>query len=135
MDKNALQSSVEVRVPFLDPELVALIVNLPLKARIGPQPKGILRDVARRSLPARVARRPKRIGLSPDTHRLIAPARPGFLEDGRLREILAVPAADWRQLLRDLTSLEAARAHTAEIWCRLFLDGQGAHAVEAELWG
>ena len=38
---------VEARVPFLDPGLVSLLLNLPLEARVGPRNKGILRDVAR----------------------------------------------------------------------------------------
>lgn len=134
MDKNGLQSSVEVRVPFLDPEVVSLVANLPLKARIGPQPKGILRDVARRWLPAEVAKRPKRVGLAPDVRRLIAPARPSFVGDGRLRETLRVPAPEWNETLHDLTSTEAVRVLTAEAWCRLFLDGESVEAVETELW-
>ena len=50
MGKNAMQWSVETRVPFLDPELVELVLNLPLEQRVGPEPKGLLRDVARMAL-------------------------------------------------------------------------------------
>jgi asparagine synthase (glutamine-hydrolysing) len=136
MDKNALQSAIEARVPYLDPEVVALVVNLPLRERIGPQPKGILRDLARRLLPRRTAMRPKRNGLWPDTHRLVREAaRPGFWEDGRMRDLLEVPHPVWRDRIAGLRSDEQMWLCSAEIWSRLFLDGQGVQAVEAELWG
>lgn len=66
MDANMMQASVEARVPFLDPRVVRLALNLPLEARIGPWSKGILRDVARRVLPWRVAHRPKMYGMDFD---------------------------------------------------------------------
>ena len=135
MDKNAMQHSVETRLPYLDPEVLALAVNLPLEARIGPQPKGILRDAALARLPKRVARRPKQGGPLFDAGSFLdSAARPDFLEQGVLREVLGVPAPAWRSALAARPQKRKVHWWTAEIWCRLFLDDRPVSEVEAELW-
>jgi asparagine synthase (glutamine-hydrolysing) len=135
MDKNAMQHSVETRVPFLDPEVVALVVNLPLEARIGPQVKGILRDAALARLPRAIARRPKQGGPSLDSARFLdAATRPEFLADGLLREVLAVPAPSWQDTVTALTRKRKLSWWTTEIWCRLLLDDRPADDVADELW-
>jgi asparagine synthase (glutamine-hydrolysing) len=135
MDKNAMQASVEARVPFLDPQLVSLVLNLPLEHRVGPEPKGILRDVAAAHLSRRVARRPKQIGLECDVRRyLLAGARPEFLEQGSLRETLGIERERWETTVRQCGESHALSLWTAEIWCRLTLEGEPRAAVESELW-
>ena len=74
MDKNVMQASVEARVPFLEPAVVELVLNLPLEARVGPWSKGILRDVARRVLPWSIAHRPKIYGMAFDARTWIEEA-------------------------------------------------------------
>lgn len=92
MDKDAMGCSVETRLPFLDPSEVRLALNLPLEARTYPRLKGILRDVGRRHLPPDVAKRPKHPGMTFDAQRRIEEAaRPPFLQDGLLRELLGCP--------------------------------------------
>src|SRR5256885_9888103 len=94
-DKNTMQHSIETRVPFLDPEVVALALNLPLEARATPERKGVLRDLARAHLPRGVANRTK-LGFGFDVRRYLhGAARPEFLADGRLRDVLRVPAGEW----------------------------------------
>ena len=123
--------SVETRVPFLDPDLVALALNLPLEHRVLPERKGILRDLCRRRLPIGIAERPK-VGFGFDTDRYIAGAAdPGFLLDGRLRDALEVPRAAWEGWLAGAIPL---CAWSAEIWCRLALEDQSVAAVEEDLW-
>jgi asparagine synthase (glutamine-hydrolysing) len=135
MDKNAMQWSVETRVPFLDPALVALALNLPLEQRVGPDPKGVLRDVAHAYLPARVVRRPKQVGLGSSARgRLLSGARPEFLADGRLRDVLGLAGARWQDLTAQLLGHNPVALWTTEIWCRLILDGQSTEAVDAALW-
>jgi asparagine synthase (glutamine-hydrolysing) len=135
MDKDAMASSVETRLPFLDPDLVALAVNLPLELRAGPRTKDILRDVARRHLPRRTADRPKHPGLVVDARRWIEEAaRPAFLGRGSLREVLEVPAAEWDDLAAGAPRTTALRLWTGEIWCRLMLEGRPAEQVEEALW-
>ena len=56
----AMAHSLEVRVPFLDPEVYAVAASLPLSHRVaGRQTKVALRAAAARMLPAETARRPK----------------------------------------------------------------------------
>jgi asparagine synthase (glutamine-hydrolysing) len=136
MDKNAMQWSVETRVPFLDPELVALVLNLPLEQRVGPEPKGVLRDVARAYLPADVVRRPKQVGLARSGRdQLLTRARPEFLGRGRLRDALELDGERWSQFAAIAGGHNPVALWTTEIWCRLILEDQPRADVEAELWG
>lgn len=134
-DKNTMQHSVETRVPFLDPDVVALSLNLPLEARATPERKGILRDLARAHLPRGVASRSK-LGFGFDVRPYLAgAARPEFLADGHLRELLGVSTEDWRADLGEMSSAHALRFWSGEIWCRVLLAGEAVDAVEADLWG
>ena len=136
MDKDAMSESVETRVPFLDPDVVRLALNLPLEARTQPRVKGVLRDVGRRHLPPAIANRPKYGGLSFDARRRIEEAaRPEFLADGFLREALRRPQARWHELRVAGTSRTGLRLWTAEIWTRLFVEHHSVARVEADLWG
>lgn len=133
-DKNTMQSSIETRVPFLDPGVVGLALNLPLGSRVEPRRKGVLRDVARRHLPPEVADR-RKVGFGFDVAAYLAPAAdPAFLGDGMLREELEVPAPAWRESLGMATGHEVLRLWSAEVWCRLFLGGESVEAVETKLW-
>jgi asparagine synthase (glutamine-hydrolysing) len=67
-DRNGMAHSLEVRVPFFDRRLVELAMTLPDHYKIGNgDRKRILRDVARRRLPAKVTERPDRIGFAVPT--------------------------------------------------------------------
>lgn len=133
-DKNTMQHSIETRVPFLDPDVVALSLNLPLEARATPERKGVLRDLARAHLPSGVASRTK-LGFGFDVRPYLAGAARGeFLADGHLRELLGVAAGDWRAGLARISSAHALRFWTGEIWCRAVLGGERAEDVEAALW-
>jgi asparagine synthase (glutamine-hydrolysing) len=134
-DKNTMQASIETRVPFLDPHVAALALCLPLEARMEPGRKGLLRDLADRRLPREVARRQKR-GFGFDVRRYIEPeARPGFLLDGMLRELLGVERERWAAAVRPARSAaQALRLWSGEVWCRAVLDGQPTQEVEAALW-
>lgn len=133
-DKNTMQQSIETRVPFLDPALVALSLNLPLEARVEPRRKGVLRDIAARHLPPGVAERPK-LGFGFDVGRYIAPAvQPRFVLDGSLREALGVATEAWRAAVGSARGHEVLRMWTAEVWCRLFLEGRSPQRVAEEMW-
>jgi asparagine synthase (glutamine-hydrolysing) len=133
-DKNTMQHSIETRVPFLDPDVVALSLNLPLEARATPERKGVLRDLARTHLPRGVASRTK-LGFGFDVRPYLTGAvRPVFLAEGRLRDVLGLGAAEWHASLEGMSSAHALRFWTGEIWCRLMVDGASVHAVEGELW-
>ena len=130
-DKNTMQHSVETRVPFLDPDLVRLAVNLPLRARLD---KRALREVAARLLPGEVARRPK-VGFGFGVDRYLAAARPAFLRDGALREELGIEAAAWREGLGALRGQRLLLAVSGEVLCRALLHAEPVETVERELWG
>ena len=133
MDKNAMQASVETRTPFLDPGVVALMLNLPLEARLTPRVKGVLRDVALSHLPRSTALRPKVYGMAWDSSWITEAADPSFLEAGRLRELLGLPRADWEELLRARGPVPV-RLWSAEVWCRTVLAGDAVSEVDRELW-
>ena len=91
IDRFSMASSVEARVPFLDPDLVDYVYRLPLdlKVRDGVT-KYVLKEAVRDVVPAHVATRPKQ----------------GF----------AAPTSQWfveghGRLLRDLLRTDAIRAH------------------------
>ncbi len=58
-DFMSMHSSIEVRVPFLDNELVALLASLPPKLKFGPANKELLVRAAEDSIPREVWDRPK----------------------------------------------------------------------------
>jgi asparagine synthase (glutamine-hydrolysing) len=133
-DKTTMQASIETRVPFLDPEVVVLALNLPLERRIEPERKGLLRELARRRLPPGVAERPK-LGFGFDVDRYLGPAvRPEFVTDGRLREVLDVERSAWSARAAGAVGQSALLLWTGEIWCRLFLDGESVDSVNDALW-
>lgn len=133
-DKNTMQRSVETRIPFLDPDVVAVAVNLPLEARIEPARKGILRDVAALHLPPEVGRRPK-IGFGFDVDRYLRPAiRQDFLIEGRLSEMFPLTRSQWRSVVAGLAHKPLLLFVTSEIWCRAFLERASAASIDADLW-
>ncbi len=135
MDKNVMQSSVEARVPFLEPAVVELVLNLPLEARVGPWSKGILRDVARRVLPWSIAHRPKIYGMAFDARTWIEDAAdPSFLIDGMLRDTLRIPAREFEEVIAAGNHVVRVRLWSGEVWCRSNLAGSSIQEIEQALW-
>jgi asparagine synthase (glutamine-hydrolysing) len=135
MDKNVMQASVEARVPFLEPEVVELVLNLPLEARVGPWTKGILRDVARRVLPWSVAHRPKIYGMDYDaTVWIDQAADPRFLADGLLRDTLAIAEGEFERAVSTVTGVQRLRLWSAEVWCRSIFAGHSIQEIDRDLW-
>jgi asparagine synthase (glutamine-hydrolysing) len=131
-DKTTMMHSIETRVPFLDPDVVALALNVPLEQRVEPERKAPLRELGRRLLPAGVAEREK-VGFGFDVGRYLSGAvRPEFLRDGLLREELGVERARWDE---HVPAMAAALAPvTAEIWLRVVVAGHSGDDVQAGLW-
>jgi asparagine synthase (glutamine-hydrolysing) len=67
-DRNAMAHSIEARVPYFDRAFVELLFTLPDRYKIGRgERKMILRDVARRYVPAEITERSDRMGFgTPD---------------------------------------------------------------------
>jgi asparagine synthase (glutamine-hydrolysing) len=131
-DKTTMMHSVETRVPFLDPDVVAAALSMPLEQRIESERKAPLRTMARGLLPDGVVEREK-VGFGFDVPRYLAGAvREEFLRDGLLRGELEAARADWHELVPAMcTSLGPL---TAEIWLRTVVHGSPPDAVQAELW-
>jgi asparagine synthase (glutamine-hydrolysing) len=135
VDASLMQASVEGRVPFLEPEVVRLVLNLPLEARIGPWSKGILRDIARSLLPLSVAHRPKIAGMDFDAGAWIEEASDAtFLTQGLLRETLAVPEAEFTAAMASANGRMRMRIWSAEVWCRSLLARHTNEQIEQALW-
>ena len=135
MDKNMMQVSVEARVPFLDPRVVALALNLPLESRVSPWSKGILRDVARGFLPLRIAHRPKIYGMTYDAGTWIEDAaNTQFLSRGVLRDVFGVPSDEFADVVRTVSGDLRVRLWSAEVWCRSVFAGESQTTIERELW-
>ncbi len=133
-DKASMQCSVETREPFLDSELVALAVNLPLEVRMEPQRKAVLREIADRHLPPAISRRPK-YGFGFNTRAYFErAARAEFLLDGSLRDVLEAPRVQWESALADADESQLMSLWTGEIWHRLVIGAEPVDAVERELW-
>jgi asparagine synthase (glutamine-hydrolysing) len=131
-DKSTMMHSIETRVPFLDPELVALALNLPLEVRVEPERKAVLRAIGRRLLPAAVVERPK-VGFGFEVGEYLTPAvRPEFLGDGALREAIGVDGATWARRLPELCG--ALGPVTGEIWMRTVIGGETDDAVMGAIW-
>jgi asparagine synthase (glutamine-hydrolysing) len=136
MDKNAMGASVETRLPFLDPGVTRLILNLPLERRVARTPKPILQEVGSRYLPPEIVRRPKRMSMAYDLLGLIRSSTdPGSLADGALRSALEVPGDAWAEITRPRDRAPALWLWSAEIWARLFLERSSPGQVERELFG
>ncbi len=135
MDKNMMQASVEARVPFLDPQVVELVLNLPLEARVLPWSKGILRDVARRVLPFSIAHRRKIYGMIFDAGGWIEEAaNPDFLSRGMFRELFEIPDRDFTSLVETANGTQRTCLWSAEVWCRAVFGRETRESIEKELW-
>lgn len=133
-DKNTMQHSIETRVPFLDPDVVAFLLNTPLEYRVEPIRKALLRELAVRLLPDAVAAREK-VGFGFDTDRYIRPAlNEAFLLDGSLREVLQVPLEEWRRFSASLRGQPLLLFVTGEVWSRALIEGSTEPSIESDLW-
>jgi asparagine synthase (glutamine-hydrolysing) len=59
VDRASMAHSLEARVPMLDLRFVELVLSLPLDLRLHGGPKGLLKRVLRRHVPAELIERPK----------------------------------------------------------------------------
>jgi asparagine synthase (glutamine-hydrolysing) len=133
-DKMAMARGVEVRVPLLDPELVAFAARLPLafKQR-GTTGKWIFKRAMEPLLPRDVIYRNKTGFGAPLRHWLAGPLAPlvdDVLSEASLRRrgvfdhagVRALAAADRGGRVDGTYTLFALVC--IELWCRLFVDGE-----------
>jgi asparagine synthase (glutamine-hydrolysing) len=94
VDNMTMAFGLEARVPFLDHEVVELASRIPAKLKIGRGGKYILKEAARKLVPAEVIDRPKGYFPVPSLRYLGGP----FLE--YVRDILSSTAAKQRGIYR-----------------------------------
>lgn len=138
-DKMGMAEGVEIRVPFLDPDLVAWAASLPVSAKMrGGRTKWALRKAMEPHLPRDIIYRPKtgfgvplrawlRTSMRPMMEELLSP---GAIE---ARGLFSVPAVD--ALRRDTLAGRRDGSYTllglmaVELWCRRFAEAPGAEAA------
>ncbi|OBG13236.1 asparagine synthase (glutamine-hydrolyzing) [Mycolicibacterium celeriflavum] len=94
VDNMTMAWGLEGRVPFLDHELVELAATCPPELKIAHEGKGVLKQAARRVIPAEVIDRPKGYFPVPALTHLEGP----YLD--MVRDALYAPAAKERDLFR-----------------------------------
>ena len=141
-DRMSMAAGVEVRVPFLDPELVDYAARIPLEYKQrGPVGKWVLKQALAPYLPADVIHRPKTgFGapvrswmareLRPLAAELLAPAslsRRGLFDVGAVARLVQQNDRGERDASYTLLSLMSIEA-----WCRAYMDALPAGcALEA----
>ncbi len=133
-DKMSMAESVEVRVPYLDPDLLAFAWSLPshMKHRNG-EGKWIFKKAMESILPRKVIYRPKTgfgVPLRRWLHNELAEFVAEHLSDESIRARGLFDAAGVRRLIAMDRAERVDGAYTIfsllciEVWCRLFIDGQ-----------
>ena len=134
-DKTGMAAGVEARVPYLDPDLVALATRLPVSAKMrGGEPKALLRRAMEGVLPHEVIHRPKTGFGAPMRRWLKRELRP-LVEDLLSPEALLARGLFEPSAVARLVEADRSRrvdgAYTVfslmciELWCRVFVDNRG----------
>ncbi len=140
-DKMSMAVGVEVRVPFLDLDLVDLAAQIPLRFKQrGRTGKWVLKQAMARALPAEILSRPKtgfgaplrrwlKRELRPLLHDVLSPEtlkRRGLFDAGAVQALLQAHDAGRVDAAYTLLALVCV-----ELWCRAFLDGS-SHRLRSE---
>jgi asparagine synthase (glutamine-hydrolysing) len=135
-DKTAMAVSLEVRVPFLDPELVALAGQVPPESKLrGFTGKWILKRAAERRLPREIVWRKKAGFKAPVRAWLVGEMREmvaDLLAPQRVRERGLFDPTEVQRIVeanssgREDNSIKVYQLVTLELWQRAFLDSRGA---------
>ncbi len=123
-DSMTMAASLEARMPFLDHELAALVSALPDKFRVrGHETKWILRQVARRFLPANIIDRPK-VGFRVPVNEWFRGEMRDYLYDHLLGPDARTSAYYRRDGLTKILSEHTAGRHNHEklLWSLLNLE-------------
>jgi asparagine synthase (glutamine-hydrolysing) len=88
-DRIAMHSSIETRYPFLDEDVIAFCASIAPEYKLrGLTEKWLLRQVAAKTLPERIARRPKTMFRSSFSATFLGPHRPAWVDQLLSRESL-----------------------------------------------
>lgn len=129
-DAMSMASSLEVRVPFIDPELIDYVAALPGSVKAGTRPKALLTAAFADVLPREVVEKKKQGFTLPFAHWMRAELKPTLeSESGRLRGALAehleaeAMRAVWQDFLAGGTSWSRPWSlFVLQRWCQYNLD-------------
>ncbi len=142
-DRVGMRHSIEARFPFLDEDLVALALNLPLRARLRPSfwfhdrrhpflvDKWVVRASAGAFLPRLISRRPKQGFLTKAFSRVTV--APRFFRDGYIQDCLELSAAELAHLVEGSDPTVTCSLASIEIFGRVFSRGLPIEDVTADL--
>ena len=137
-DRMAMAHSVETRYPFLDEEVVALLMRLHPRWKMRPlQNKYVLRRLGERWLPREIARRPKapfvvRIGgllgraAPPFVDQLLGEAavrRAGYFDPGAVERLRALCRQAKPSTARTFAERALMQTLATQLWHQTFIDG------------
>ena len=139
-DRNSMAHSIESRVPWLDPELVEAVLNLPDQAIIhGGWNRSLLRQAMAGTLPERIRKRRWKVGFTTPEARWLFRQRATWQSLFRSPQFCArkywdapeVARAFAECAMRQGTAVFFWRVINLEIWLRVFFPHgpKGAHAV------
>lgn len=134
VDRASMAHGVEVRVPFLDPELVRLAFRIPLTLHYrGSERKALFKRIAERYLPAQVVT-PRKKGFSSPLETWFDAGHQPWMRDLTEHGLLVQSGLlrpDWSQRLTSVATAQGSvgkRARwlilTAELWARRWIAGQ-----------
>lgn len=134
-DKNAMAHSVEARVPYFDRRVVEFAFRLPDRYKVGGgQRKRILRDVARRLIPAEITERRDRMGFGvPDGRMVRGGMWPSIRELLVHGPILDGPCFDARTARQFVTAFESGGHDDFRAIWRLYALGLWQAAFDVRL--
>ncbi len=145
-DRVAMAHGVEVRYPFLDPEVVEFANHLPARLKMrGLRDKATLRRLAARLLPRDVAMRPKLPYRAPMTHPFFGPgggtlaqdalsaeecARYGLLDSGAVNRLVKKAQRTQGALMSEREQMALVGAITLQLLARSYKDEFASKARE-----
>jgi len=146
-DRVAMAHGVEVRYPFLDPDVVDFCARLPGRFKLrGLVDKVVLRRLASRSLPADIWRRPKKPYRAPMTRPFFGERPPAYVDEllspralaetgvadcGAAGRLVEKARRQGGRMSGEREEMALVGLLTLQLWARLFFSGFGGRAAEA----
>lgn len=140
-DRMGMMHSIESRFPFLDEEMLAFAVNLPVKFKIGRTSKfynykhpfmidkWIVRNLAKRTLPSDLVWK-KKNGFPTQGWREIK-TKPSFFYNGTVADIFGLNKAELDHMVENSSTYHIGLLTSFEIWAKLFVEKQGVENVNS----
>jgi asparagine synthase (glutamine-hydrolysing) len=132
-DRVAMNSSVEARYPLLDDDVIAFCASIAPEYKLrGRTDKWLLRQVAARTLPARIANRPKTMFRASRSSAFFAPDRPRWVD--QLLSPESLRATGWfdpEGVARERAAQERFPAITPK---RIIMDLSLTCVIATQLW-